>query len=124
MAPSGDLELALKPECVQDESDVPPCEYCSNIRVTNIEELPLGVAENCSNCRLLLDAIETWNETENLQLYKHFSHPGNGDSFKWFDPWITLQPMGLDQRWIFLRVSPNASMLFPTFPCSTHSELL
>lgn len=112
MAPSGDLELALKPECVQDESDVPPCEYCSNIHSTNIEELPLGIAQNCSNCRLLLDAIETWNETEDLQLYKHFRRPVIDSSKTWYQTYIELRTEESRPRYIDLRVSPDASRSF------------
>jgi hypothetical protein len=114
MAPSGDLELALKTECVQDKSEAPPCKFCKYTRTTNIEELPLGVAQDCINCWLLLDAIESWNETENLQLLKYFSYPDIDSSKIWDRSCIELRTVDAPSGVICLRVSPDASRLFLT----------
>jgi hypothetical protein len=121
MALSGDLELTLGTECVQDESEVPGCRFCSDPYETNIEELPHGVAQDCSNCRLLLDAIETWNETENLELHKFFVYPDIHSSKTWLRSDIQLRTEETHRSPddIFLRVSPDAGKLLPTVPCST-----
>jgi hypothetical protein len=119
MATSGDLELSLRTECAQDESEVPHCEFCSDIHMTNIEELPLGIAQDCSNCRLLLDAIETWNETENLQLHRYFHYPGVDSPETWYQSWIELETEEFPRKHISLRVSPDASTLSPIIPCHT-----
>lgn len=119
MVPSGDLELASKTESVQDESEVPPCKFCRYTHHTNLEKLPLGVAQGCINCRLLLDAIESWNETENLQLQKYFSYP-DFDRFKgWSQSWLELLTKEAYPRAIYLRVSPDASRLFLTISRNT-----
>lgn len=120
MAQSGDLELASKPESVQDESEVPPCKFCKYTRTTNIEDLPLGVAQDCINCRLLLDAIESWNETENLQLVKYFSYPDISSSKMWNRSCIELRTVDPPLGVICLRVSPDASRLFLTVRNCTH----
>lgn len=122
MEPSGDLELPLRTKCVQDESEVPPCKFCKDTHaanITNMEDLPLGVAQGCINCRLLLDAIESWNETENLQLYKYFRYPDFDSSKTWYRPWLELQTKEVYSRVVQLRVSPHASGLFLTISCST-----
>ena len=120
MALLGDLELTLGAESVQDESEMPPCEFCSKIYGINIEELPLGIAQDCNSCRLLLDAIETWNETENLKLHKYFSYPNTDGSKTLLGSCIKLRTKEAHPRDIRLRVSPNASRFFDCFSqCTT-----
>ena len=109
MAQSGDLELASKTESVQDESEVPPCKLCKYIRTTNTEDLPLGVVQDCINCWLLLDAIESWNETVNLQLVKCFNYLDISSSKIWDRSCIELQTVDPPLGVICLRVSPDAS---------------
>lgn len=108
MALLGDLEVALGTECVQDESDVSPCEFCHKINLI-VEELPFGVAQDCSNCRLLLDAIETWNETENWQLSKHFGRPEADNFDAWYQSCIQLHTEETHPKYFYLKVFSDTS---------------
>ena len=120
MALLGDLELTLGAENVQDESEVPSCEFCGKSMI-EVEDLPLGIAQDCNNCRLLLDAWETWDEIENSQLQNYFFYP-KCDSFGIHRSCIQLRTKEARPRTIYLRVSPDASRSFSIVSYSAQSD--